>query len=234
MLRLDNVTAGYGTGNVLNQLSLEIAQGDLVAVLGRNGVGKSTLLRAIVGEVKLAAGSVEFDGRELTREPVHRRARSGIAYVPQGRQIFPSLSVLDNLKVAAYGTRRKNTDALLTDVLDQFPVLREKSKLLGSGLSGGQQQILALGRALMSEPKLLLLDEPFEGIQPSIVSQIARHIRNLNRERGITVIIVEQNLEFAVGVADSAFLMDKGAIVRSLPSSEVLNDRDLQHEYLGV
>lgn len=234
MLRLDDVTAGYGTGNVLNGVSFDISQGDLVAVLGRNGVGKSTLLRAILGEVKLSSGTVEFDGREVGREAVHRRARSGIAYVPQGRQIFPSLSVLDNLKVAAYGTRRKNPDGLLADVLDQFPVLSEKSKLLGGGLSGGQQQILALGRALMSEPKLLLLDEPSEGIQPSIVDQIARHIRNLNGDRGITVIIVEQNLEFATGVADHALLMDKGTIVRSLPASEILKDRDLQHEYLGV
>ncbi len=234
MLRVENLTAGYGAGPVLNDLSLSVSASQRVAVLGRNGVGKTTLLRAIIGEVTAKEGTVELDGQDVTKHPAHRRARSGIAYVPQGRDIFPGLSVLDNLKVAAYATGKKGWAPVLEEVLDEFPILREKAKLPGGGLSGGQQQILALGRALMTQPKLLLLDEPSEGIQPSIVQQIAEHVRAINEERGITVIIVEQNLEFAVSIADHAYLMDKGQIVRELPAQEVLSDRELQHEYLGV
>lgn len=234
MLRIEGLTVGYGAGPVLTDLSLTVNAGDVAAVLGRNGVGKSTLLRAIVGEIRPRTGTIAFDDRDVSQDPAHRRARHGIAYVPQGREIFPGLSVLDNLKVAAYGTRRKDWEETLTDVLDEFPILREKSKLPGGGLSGGQQQILALGRALMTRPKLLLLDEPSEGIQPSIVNQIAAHIQALNKERDITVIVVEQNLEFAVGIAEHAFLMDKGRVVRELPAKDILKDRDLQHEYLGV
>jgi len=141
---------------------------------------------------------------------------------------------MDNLKVAAYGVRHKAWADVLTDVLDEFPILRQKAKLAGGGLSGGQQQILALGRALMTQPKVLLLDEPSEGIQPSIVDQIADHVRRINELRGITVVLVEQNLEFATNIAEHAYLMDKGQIVRELPAKDVLTDRDLQHEYLGV
>jgi urea ABC transporter ATP-binding protein UrtE len=234
MLQVEGVTAGYGSGPVLINLDFKVSKGDRVAVLGRNGVGKTTLLRAIIGEVALRAGSVAYDGHDVSRERPHRRAQRGIAYVPQGRDIFPGLTVLDNLKVAAYGTRRKGWQTRLDEVLDEFPILREKSKLAGGGLSGGQQQILALGRALMTEPKLLLLDEPSEGIQPSIVDQIADHVRKVNHERGITVVLVEQNLEFATNIAEHAFLMDKGRVVRELPARNVLADRDLQHEYLGV
>lgn len=234
MLQVESVTAGYGAGPVLTDLDFEVRAGQRVAVLGRNGVGKTTLLRAIMGEIRAKKGRVHYDGKDITGVPPHRRARQGIAYVPQGRDIFPGLSVLDNLRVAAYGTRRSRGQSRLDEVLDEFPILREKAKLPGAGLSGGQQQILALGRALMTEPKLLLLDEPSEGIQPSIVDQIGEHVRRVNRERGITVVLVEQNLEFATHVAEHAYLMDKGRIVRELPAKDVLADRELQHEYLGV
>jgi urea ABC transporter ATP-binding protein UrtE len=234
MLQVESMTAGYGAGPVLTDLDLQVPAGQRVAVLGRNGVGKTTLLRAIMGEVRAKKGRVLFEGRDVTGEPPHRRARLGIAYVPQGRDIFPGLSVLDNLRVAAYGTRRSRSQSRLDEVLDEFPILREKSKLSGAGLSGGQQQILALGRALMTEPKLLLLDEPSEGIQPSIVDQIAEHVKRVNREREITVVVVEQNLEFATDIAEHAHLMDNGQIVRELPARDMLADRALQHEYLGV
>ena len=177
MLRIENVTAGYGAGPVLAGLDLDVAAGRRVALLGRNGVGKTTMLRTIMGEVRVKEGSIHFDGSDVTGQPPHRRARSGIGYVPQGRAIFPGLTVLDNLRVAAYGTRKGDLQTRLDEVMDEFPILREKSKLPGGGLSGGQQQILALGRALMTEPRLLLLDEPSEGIQPSIVDQIAAHVR---------------------------------------------------------
>lgn len=234
MLRAEAVRAGYGTTPVLQDLDFSVEAGERVAVLGRNGVGKTTLLRALVGELPLMAGSVVFEGQEVNRLPAYERARRGIAYVPQGRDIFPGLTVLDNLRVAAYGTRRKDWKGALDEVLDQFPMLRAKADLPGSGLSGGQQQILALGRALMTRPRLLLLDEPTEGIQPSIVSSIAAHVRDVNEHQGITVVIVEQNLEFATRVASHAYIMEKGLIVRKLPCADVLADRELQHEYMGV
>jgi urea ABC transporter ATP-binding protein UrtE len=234
MLRVEDVRAGYGSSPVLQNLSLEVTDGARVAILGRNGVGKTTTLRALMGELHLMAGSIRLGGEDISRLPAYERARLGLAYVPQGRDIFPGLSVLDNLRVAAYAVRHKDWRATLEDVLTQFPVLREKSSLAGGGLSGGQQQILALGRALMTRPRILLLDEPSEGIQPSIVDQIARHVRRINEERGITVVIVEQNLQFATKIAEHAYLMDKGRVVRDLPADDLLADRDLQHEYLGV
>jgi urea ABC transporter ATP-binding protein UrtE len=234
MLRVEGVRAGYGSTPVLQDLSLDVAEGARIAILGRNGVGKSTMLRTVMGALPLMSGTIRLDGEDISRLPAYERARRGIAYVPQGRDIFPGLSVLDNLRVAAYAVRRKDWKATLDDVLGQFPVLREKSSLAGSGLSGGQQQILALGRALMTRPRVLLLDEPSEGIQPSIVDLIAQHVRRINEERGITVVLVEQNLQFATTIADHAHLLDKGRIVRELPARDVLTDRDLQHEYLGV
>ena len=234
MLELTEVRAGYARTPVLLGVSLAVRDGDMVAVLGRNGVGKTTLLRAIVGTVPLTEGRIELDGQELGRLPAHQRARRGIAYVPQGRDIFPALSVLDNLRVAAYATGQRDYKERLAEILDEFPVLAQKRDEPGAGLSGGQQQILALGRALMTAPRLLLLDEPSEGIQPSIVDAIAETVRGINERRGITVVLVEQNLDFATKIARHAFLMDKGRVVRDLPASDVLSDRELQHEYMGV
>lgn len=234
MLRLDEVRAGYGRTEVLHGVSLSVEPGEMVAVLGRNGVGKTTLLKAIIGAVKISTGRVALDERELTRAPAHDRARAGIAYVPQGRDVFPRLTVLDNLRVAAYGTRQQRWSQTLEQVLDEFPILREKAGQPGGSLSGGQQQILALARALMTNPRVLLLDEPSEGIQPSIVDQIADTVCRINAERAISVVLVEQNLDFAAKIAGRAYLMAKGEIVRDLDAEEMLGDRSLQHEYLGV
>ena len=216
MLRLEGVAAGYGPTMVLRGVDLEVSEGEIVAVLGRNGVGKTTMLRTIMGHLPVREGRIVFGDDDIGRRAVHERARRGLAYVPQGREIFPALSVLDNLRVAAYGSRRS------------------KANDRGGSLSGGQQQILALGRALMTKPQLLLLDEPSEGIQPSIVAEIADIVRALNEQRGITVVLVEQNLDFAARLAGRAYLMDHGQIVRDLPAEDVLHDRDLQHEYMGV
>jgi urea ABC transporter ATP-binding protein UrtE len=234
MLRLDDVHAGYGRTTVLQGLSLEVAEGDMVAVLGRNGVGKTTMLRAIVGAIPLVSGSISLEGEALAGLRTHERARRGIAYVPQGREIFPGLSVEDNLRVAAYATGQRDWKERLGGLLDEFPVLRLKRGDRGGSLSGGQQQILALARALITEPRLLLLDEPSEGIQPSIVQEIAETVRDLNQRRGITVVLVEQNLDFATRLARHAYVVDKGQVVRDLPAEEILADKDLQHEYMGV
>jgi urea transport system ATP-binding protein len=234
VLRIDQVRAGYGRTQVLHGVSMTIARGDMVAVLGRNGVGKTTLLKAIIGAVATTGGEIWLGDRDLTRTRAHQRARGGIAYVPQGRDIFPRLTVLDNLRVAAYGTRQRAWSQATAEILDEFPVLREKASRPGGSLSGGQQQILALARALMTAPRVLLLDEPSEGVQPSIVDQIAETVRRINAERGITVVLVEQNLDFAARIARRAYVMAKGEIVRDLSADEMLNDLALQHEYLGV
>jgi urea ABC transporter ATP-binding protein UrtE len=234
MLQLRNVSAGYGRTPVLHDITADVAEGELVALLGRNGVGKTTLLRTITGEIAATGGEIHISGRPVTRLKAHQRARAGVAYVPQGRQIFSDLTVLENLQVAGYAARKPGWQAIVDELLEDFPILKEKRDQNGGSLSGGQQQILALGRALVTKPDLLLLDEPSEGIQPSIVQQIAREIKDINARRGITVIIVEQNLEFAASVADVAYVMDKGEIVQKLPTDHLLSDVDLQHDLLGV
>jgi urea ABC transporter ATP-binding protein UrtE len=234
MLQLRNVSAGYGRTPVLHDITADVAEGELVALLGRNGVGKTTLLRTITGEIAATGGEIHISGRPVTRLKAHQRARAGVAYVPQGRQIFSDLTVLENLQVAGYAARKPGWQAIVDELLEDFPILKEKRDQNGGSLSGGQQQILALGRALVTKPDLLLLDEPSEGIQPSIVQQIAREIKDINARRGITVIIVEQNLEFAASVADVAYVMDKGEIVQKLPTDHLLSDIGLQHDLLGV
>jgi branched-chain amino acid transport system ATP-binding protein/urea transport system ATP-binding protein len=234
VLRIEGVHAGYGRTEVLHGVTLEVDDGDMIAVLGRNGVGKTTLLKTIIGQVPVKEGRILLGDRDLSRARPHQRAREGVAYVPQGRDIFPRLTVLDNLRVAAFGTRQRSAGKTLEGLLGEFPILREKASQPGASLSGGQQQILALARALMTNPRVLLLDEPSEGIQPSIVDQIADTVTRINAERGITVVLVEQNLDFATKIARHAYLMAKGEIVRDLAAQDMLGDRSLQHEYLGV
>jgi urea ABC transporter ATP-binding protein UrtE len=234
MLRLEGVVAGYGRTRVLHGLSLEVGDGEIVAVLGRNGVGKSTLLKATIGLLPVSAGTITLGSRRLERLAVHARARLGLAYVPQGREVFPALSVVDNLRVAAWAARDPAWSGRLERVLEEFPLLAEKAEVRASSLSGGQQQILAVARALMTNPRVLLLDEPSEGIQPSIVDQIGDAILEISTGRGISVVLVEQNLDFAATLASRAYLMEKGRVVRELPPGDVLQDRELQREYMGV
>jgi urea ABC transporter ATP-binding protein UrtE len=234
VLRAEEIHSGYGRTQVLAGVTLRVEPGEMVAVLGRNGVGKTTLLRTIMGHQKTTEGTLEFGDRDIARLPVHARARLGIAYVPDSRDVFPGLSVVDNLRVAAYAARRGEKQRTPEEMLAEFPALAEKRDARGDSLSGGQQQILAVARALITAPKMLLLDEPSEGVQPSIVQEIAELIRSANERWGITVVLVEQNLDFAVRVAPTAHLMNRGRIARALPTSDLLNDKLLQREYLGV
>lgn len=234
MLRADGVVAGYGRTTVLQGLTLQVERSEIVAVLGRNGVGKTTLLRALIGTIPVGAGTISLDGEQIERLPAHARARRGLAYVPQGREVFPQLTVLENLRVAAWASRQQGWQGRLEAILEEFPVLAERRDVRAGSLSGGQQQILAVARALMTNPRVLLLDEPSEGIQPSIVDQIGATIRSIRDERGISVVLVEQNLDFAAELAERAYLMEKGRIARSLSPVEVLQDRELQREYMGV
>jgi urea ABC transporter ATP-binding protein UrtE len=234
MLRLEDVHGGYRRSPVLQGVTLELDDGEIAGLLGRNGVGKTTTLRAIVGHVQTTSGTISLGDVDITRMPSHERARLGIAYVPQGREIFSRLTVLENLRVAAHASRRPDWRQDVEEVFEEFPILASRRDQRGGSLSGGQQQILALGRALITGPRLVILDEPSEGVQPSIVDEIAEIVRGLSQKRGLTVLLVEQNLDFATRLASRAYLMDKGRVVRTVDSRELLENRDLQHEYMGV
>ncbi|WP_419862987.1 ABC transporter ATP-binding protein [Candidatus Poriferisodalis sp.] len=233
MLQASDLRAGYGSAAVLHGINLSLAAGERAAILGRNGVGKTTLMRALSGEISPTGGTLTFQGTDLMPLRPHERARLGIAHVPQGRDIFPKLTVAENLKVGAAAVRG-SADAKIDEVYDEFPLLAERQRARGGSLSGGQQQILALARALVSEPKLLLLDEPSEGIQPSILDEIAEAIDHINLARGITVLVVEQNLDFAARIAERGLIMDKGEIIENVAIAELHDDRDLQRTFLAL
>jgi urea transport system ATP-binding protein len=214
MLQVDSIDLHYGAAQALRNVSLAAEAGKVTCVLGRNGVGKTSLLDALAGQHAISKGSITFDGQDITRLKPSERARRGIAYVPQGREIFPLLTVEENLKTGFAPLKRENR-SIPDDVFALFPVLNDMLGRRGGDLSGGQQQQLAIGRALVMRPRLLLLDEPTEGIQPSIIKDIARaiaYLRNLGR---IAVVLVEQYLDFARDLGDHFAVMDRGAIVYS-------------------
>ncbi len=234
MLRIEGLRAGYGKSMVLEGLDLHVAEGEVLGLLGRNGTGKTTTLRAIMGEIPIRAGATEFAGADLAKLKMHERVGCGIAYVPQGRHIFAALSVRDNLRVSANGAGINAWRPAVEEMFDEFPVLRDKASQAGGQLSGGQQQLLALARALISSPRLVLLDEPSEGLQPSIITSIGQVITKARESRGVTFVLVEQNLDFVTSVATRIAIMEKGTIVLS-ESPEVVQRRpDIQHAYLGL
>jgi urea transport system ATP-binding protein len=212
MLRLDGINTFYGTSHILHGISLEIADGELVAVLGRNGAGKTTLLRSITGETPPLAGSIRLDGTDITRLKAHRRTHLGISYVPQGRQIIPDITVEENIFVALLGKGQK-ANKIPDLVFDYFPALTALTKRKGGVLSGGQQQQVAIARALVQEPKLLLLDEPTEGLQPSVVEEIDMLLKRIPKERNCAILLVEQNLDFVRDVTRRFAILDTGRIV---------------------
>lgn len=231
MLTIKNINQYYGQSHILWDLSLNIKQGTCGCLIGRNGVGKTTLLKCITGLLPVRDGSIQLNGYDINKLSTENRARGGIGFVPQGREIFPLLTVEENLKISL-GARKDKSRFIPGLIYELFPVLKEMKHRRGGDLSGGQQQQLAIGRALVLDPKLLILDEPTEGIQPNVVRDIGEVIRKLNRELGLTVLLVEQKLPFARRVADDFFIMEKGSVVANGPIAN-LND-DLVQRYLSV
>ena len=231
MLDIKNINQYYGQSHILWDLSLNLKQGTCGCLIGRNGVGKTTLLKCITGLLPVRDGVISLNGYDINKLSTENRARGGIGFVPQGREIFPLLTVEENLKISL-GARKDKSRFIPGLIYELFPVLKEMKHRRGGDLSGGQQQQLAIGRALVLDPKLLILDEPTEGIQPNVVRDIGEVIRKLNRELGLTVLLVEQKLPFARRVADDFFIMEKGSVVATGPIAE-LND-DLVQRYLSV
>lgn len=229
LLNIRNLRAGYGEAVVIPDLSLSLAEGEALAVLGRNGVGKTTLLDSIIGVTRRFGGVVELAGRDLSTTPPEGRARAGIGWVPQERNIFPSLTVEENLTAIARPGAWN-----LTRVYEMFPRLQERRSNMGNQLSGGEQQMLAVGRALMLNPRILLLDEPTEGLAPIIVEQLLASIRRIIRDEGMATIIVEQHARKILKVTDRAVILDRGRIVHQAASADLLADPAPLEEHLGV
>lgn len=219
MLNISKMNSYYGESNIIRDLDLNVENGKICCLIGRNGVGKSTTLKSIMGLVKTPSGSIKLDGKELIKMPTYDRVKCGIGYVPQGREIFPQMTVQENINLGLQPIGGKGT--VPDYIYDLFPILPKFAKRKGGDLSGGQQQQLAIARALVAKPKILILDEPTEGIQPSIIEDIGVAIRKVNKELGITVLIVEQYLQFVLGISDYIYVMEKGEIVMQGNTSDL-------------
>ncbi len=229
LLELDGVSAGYGETVVLEDLRLAIAAGESVSLIGRNGVGKTTLLATVMGHTNLHGGRLKLAGDDISATPTHRRARAGLGYVPQEREIFPSLTVRENLEVAA-----RPGHWTLAGVFALFPRLHERQTNHGNQLSGGEQQMLAIGRALVGNPRLVLMDEPSEGLAPVIVEELARVLYRLRESEGLTLLLVEQNLRLALDLSPRTVVMDRGRIVYDGESAHLRRDRAALDALIGV
>lgn len=233
MLRLDNIHASYEVIEVLKGVSLEVKEGEIVTIIGANGAGKTTTLMSISGLIKINKGTIFFKDSDITNLPTHDIVSLGISQVPEGRRIFPRLTVLENLEMGGFLCKNKNeAKNRLSMVYDYFPILSERSRQLGGTLSGGEQQMLAIGRALMSGPKLLLLDEPSLGLAPMIVSKIFEIIRKINSQ-GVTVLLVEQNARAALMLAKRGYVMETGMIIMSDDAKTLVTNRKVREAYLG-
>ncbi|WLI88476.1 ABC transporter ATP-binding protein [Massilia sp. R2A-15] len=233
VLQIQGLHSRYGPIEALHGIDIEVRQGQLVALVGANGAGKTTLLRAISGVQPVSAGAIRFEGADVTRMSADARVRAGICQVPEGRQVFGPMSVEDNLRLGAYTRPKGELAADLERVFGLFPVLKEKRALTAGMLSGGQQQMLAMARALMGHPKLLLLDEPSMGLAPLLIREIFRIVEEL-RDAGITIFLVEQNAHAALAIADIGYVIETGAIVLSGPGPELLDNEQVQSAYLGM
>jgi branched-chain amino acid transport system ATP-binding protein len=233
MLSVENVRSSYGRIEVLHGVTIHVGTGEIVTLIGANGAGKTTLMHAISGVQPITDGVIRFDGDPIEKQPAHERVAAGIAQVPEGRQVFAPLSVKDNLRLGAWSCRGADTAPALARVFDLFPMLAEMMETPAGALSGGQQQMLAIGRALMAKPRLLLLDEPSMGLAPNLVDQLLAVIRAL-RDDSLTILLVEQNARAALAIADRAYVLETGRVTLSGPAAEIQADRRVREAYLGI
>jgi branched-chain amino acid transport system ATP-binding protein len=231
-LEVENIDAGYGPIGVLRGVSFSVGRGEVVGVLGRNGMGKTTLIRALSGLVIPTAGAIRFEGCDITRLEPHKRARLGITTVVQGRGMFPKLTVRENLKMGRMASGRVNRDRT-EEVLDYFPRLHERLGQLAGTMSGGEQQMLAIGRGLMTDPRLMLLDEPSDGIMPTLVTQIADTLTRINRTEHTAIVLVEQNVPLVFAMAERCIILEKGQVVAGGTRDEV-SGSELMQQYLAI
>ena len=235
LLELNKITAHYGNVAALNHVSINIAEGEIVTLLGSNGAGKSTTLRAISGLKKLSSGEIWFEGRRIDQFPPHEIVKRGIAHVPEGGQVFPYMTTFENLKIGAF--LRENKREINRDyqsVYDHFPVLKSRSRQWGNTLSGGEQQMLAMGRGLMANPKLLLMDEPTLGLSPIMCKEIAKIIVDIRKRTKVAIFLVEQNARLALKLADRGYVMVTGNVTIQGPAQELMENREVQRAYLGM
>jgi len=231
-IEVDAIDAGYGSIEVLRNVSLSVSSGEILGVLGRNGMGKSTLIRAISGLIPLTRGSIRIDGKNVTNWAVHARARAGLTTIVQGRGMFPKMTVRDSLEMGRIASGRRTRNRL-DEVLSYFPRLAERLDQPSGSMSGGEQQMLAIGRGLMTDPKVMLLDEPSDGIMPLLVQQIAATLSEINRQEGMTIIIVEQNVPMVMSMARRCIILEKGSIVASGLPDEISRDGTML-KYLAI
>lgn len=234
MLKVEGIDLAYGEAQVLRDVSIDVEHGEIVALLGSNGAGKSSTLKAVSGLERIAKGKIFLNGEEITNRPSVDIVNRGLAHAPEGRRLFPKLSVEENLILgAARGAKRQVIRARLDDAFAMFPVLKERRKQMAGLMSGGEQQQCAIARALMSDPKIVLLDEPSLGLAPQIIADVFRVVREI-RDRGVTVLLVEQNMVQSLAVADRAYVLERGRIALSGNSADIKNDPALQKAYLGM
>lgn len=233
LLEIKDLEVNYGVIKAIKGVSFDVNEGEIIALIGANGAGKTTILHTITGLIQAKKGSIVFDGKELTKTPPHKIVSMGMAHVPEGRRIFQQLSVLENLKLGAYTRKDKSEIAsTLKMVYERFPRLEERKNQVAGTLSGGEQQMLAMGRALMSKPRIILMDEPSMGLSPLLVSEIFDIIKVIN-ESGTTVLLVEQNAKKALSVADRAYVLETGNITLSGDAKDLINDESVKKAYLG-
>lgn len=232
MLEVTDLHVSYGSVNAVRGVSMSALAGKITLVLGSNGAGKTTSLRAIHGLLKAKSGSVKLNGKEILGQPPHRQVRQGLVMVPEGRRIFPSLSVEENLRMGAYTAKRADSQKTVAEVYEKFPILLERKGMPGGLLSGGEQQMLAFGRAMMSQPQVVLLDEPSMGLAPTMVDRVMNRVREI-ADTGIAILMVEQNADAALAIADDVVLVQRGEVVWTGTAEEAQSDAALVHTFLG-
>ncbi len=233
MLEIRGLNAGYGGVQVLWDVSLRVERGEIVSLIGANGAGKTTTLRSVMGIVKPFSGRITFDGEEITGLPTHRIVRMGLSLVPEGRHLFPKMTVMENLRMGAYAVDGSRFKDLLERVFQIFPVLKDRRDQLASTLSGGEQQMLAIARGLMSDPKILMLDEPSLGLAPKIVKKVMRVVSDI-RDEGVTILLVEQNAKISLEISDRGYVLETGRVVLEGSSEELLRNEHVRRAYLGL